>query len=135
MRAIPVSLILVFTLLVSILIGLRKNTINSEINAVIKNEALDHFNQSPDELTEKEKIQAHLFYVYQILQDQNHEVEDHQLKLKRKAALASLLNYINAGEFPRNTAYEGRRPCFVDENNNLCAVAHLLHSDGQDELI
>lgn len=135
MRVLVVGLVMVLALFASISSSLKHGNINLAINAVIKNEALNNLNQSPDNLSEKEKIQAHLLHVYQILKDQTGKVENQYLKLKRKAALASLMKYIRAGEFPRNTSYKGRRPCFVDENNNLCAVAYLLHSAGKDKLI
>lgn len=83
MRVLVVGLVMVLALFASISSSLKQGNINLAINAVIKNEALNNLNQSPDNLSEKEKIQAHLLYVYHLLKDQTDEVGNQNLKLKQ----------------------------------------------------
>lgn len=53
----------------------------------------------------------------------------------RRASLDALADYIERGEFPRNTYAPGRTPVFVDAAGHRCAVAYLLHATGCDDLV
>lgn len=54
----------------------------------------------------------------------------------RSAAIVSLRAYREAGVFGINTLDRTKRtPHFVDSNGRHCAVAHLLHTTGHDDLV
>jgi len=134
-----ILLILVLPLFIaatSILVSehLHEST-NYYLNPVVKNAGIYQTGKHADQLSEQEKIKAHLSYAHQLLTHNSNSIQDEEVLQKRKAGLHALANYIEAGVFPKNVAYEGRRPCFVDDENNLCAVAHLLKVNGEDDLI
>ncbi len=98
------------------------------MNPIIGNTSAEHF-FTPSErnsLSEKQRITAHLAYAYQLLMDRTKAMTDSDIKQKRFAVLEHLLAYIRRGEFPINSKYDERRPCFIDENGTYCAVGYLI---------
>jgi hypothetical protein len=57
------------------------------------------------------------------------------LLARRRAHLAELRRYVEAGVFPRNTYADGFVNVFEDEQGHLCAVANLMAHDGQLPLV
>ncbi|MFN6380276.1 MAG: hypothetical protein ACK4WD_13435 [Flavobacteriales bacterium] len=98
------------------------------INPIIGNISAEHF-YTPSEcnsLTEKQRIGAHLSYAYQLLKERTEAMPESEIKQKRFVILEHLRNYIRRGEFPINSKYEERRPCFIDEKGTYCAVGYLI---------
>jgi hypothetical protein len=98
------------------------------INPIIGNKGTLHFYQNHDlgALTEKQRITAHLAYAYQLLMDRTEAMPESEIKQKRFFVLEYLRDYIRRGEFPINSKYEERRPCFIDEKGTYCAVGFLI---------
>jgi hypothetical protein len=77
-------------------------------------------------VTENQRIQIHLNYVKNLLQSKNTKHLTVIQKEKRFKIIALLQQYINEANFPQNIKYNDRRPCFIDDNNNICAVGYLI---------
>jgi hypothetical protein len=101
---------------------------HGSINPIIGNEGTLHFYQNHDlgALSEKQRITAHLAYAYQLLMDRTEAMPESEVKKKRLAVLEHLRAYIRRGEFPINSKYDERRPCFIDEKGTYCAVGYLI---------
>jgi hypothetical protein len=84
--------------------------------------------------SEADRIQAHLFGVYEYLKT-NTPVgfSNDQLK-KRSELLMELKLYAQARNFPRNTGHKERTPYFIDQFNTACAVGNLIIQAGDEEL-
>jgi len=99
---------------------------SNTLNAVIGNQAFANYSVTDiNLLSENEKISTHLQFVLEQL-DMNNEKYDGEILEKRKHLIGLLNQYINDASFPVNTKYEGRRPCFIDEYGNYCAVGYLI---------
>lgn len=108
---------------------LQPASANQSINTVIGDESFENtFGVKPSaQLDETLRIQIHLLYVYQLLQQRNTDQLTNQQREKRAQVLELLTQYMQAADFPANTAYpDQRRPCFIDNNGNICAVGYLL---------
>ena len=101
---------------------------HGSINPIIGNEGTLHFYQNHDlgALTENQRITAHLAYAYQLLMDRTEAMPECEVKKKRLSVLEHLRAYIRRGEFPINSKYDERRPCFIDEKGTYCAVGYLI---------
>ena len=75
---------------------------------------------------ENARLQAHLHYVESLLRSRNTDHLTARQKKNRTLVLELLHQYRNNGIFPKNYKYEGRRPCFIDEHGNICAVGYLI---------
>lgn len=132
-----------FSLLITLFIGagwlalIKQSSKDHQnnINTILQNEGIAHLGGFDDSVPERKKIKAHLSYVHELLSRANHREQSEAWKAKRKKGLHHLMEYIQAEAFPVNTKYKGRRPCFVDEHNNYCAVAYLLKTAGQNDLV
>lgn len=99
------------------------------VNAIIGDESfwIMYDSQPGQEVGETERIQTHLAYVEAKLRsaDVSHLDED---QLRNRNFIIDLLhNYWQAAQFPSNREYaDERRPCFIDDNGNICAVGYLL---------
>jgi hypothetical protein len=65
---------------------------------------------------------------------------DSELVLERLAArralnLSRLHAYALAGQFPQNHVKPGLLNVFIDEVGHICAVANLIHLDGENEMV
>lgn len=100
--------------------------INHTLNPILGNAALEHISsQERTSLGEVDKVQAHLSYVHDLLVSASANYPE-SIREKRLATLELLADYIEAGKFPMNVKYEGRRPCFIDAHGTYCAVGHLV---------
>ncbi len=86
--------------------------------------------KAPEQL----RIQTHLAFVEALLRavDTRHWPE--VLRDKRAVQLDRLRDYRQAGVFPSNTEFDGRRPIFIDAEGRLCAVGYLMAEDAGLEL-
>jgi hypothetical protein len=84
--------------------------------------------------SDEEFITAHFMAVDKYLRSRPTAHLTQQQKASRERILGNLKRYYTAGRFPVNTRYQGRRPCFIDENGTTCAVAQLLIDDGKKDL-
>jgi len=103
-------------------------TDEGSMNPIIGNASAEYF-FTPSEcnsLSEKQRITAHLTYAYQLLMERTEAMPESEIKQKRFVILEYLRDYIRRGEFPINSQYEERRPCFIDEKGTYCAVGYLI---------
>jgi hypothetical protein len=100
----------------------------NSINAIIGDLSfVQRFQQSPDHSTDEvTRIQTHLGYVEEVLRNVRTSHLSKKQKNKRAAVLNLLHEYWTNGVFPKNYDYEGRRPCFIDRDGNICAVGYLV---------
>ena len=105
------------------------------VNPIIQNESAKLFNvYFPGlDISEEMRVACHLLYAEQILRNGS---IDHLNKeqVSNRTHLADLLHeYAIKGEFPKNYDYPGERaPCFIDKDNNICAVGYLIEqTEGQ----
>ena len=85
--------------------------------------------------TDIERIQLHLQMVESILRQR---AVDHLTTSQIKARfhqLDVLKKYWQREQFPVNSKYKHRQPCFVDELNTVCAVGYLVLESGEKELV
>ncbi len=77
------------------------------------------------------RIRAHLRYVIARLRATETMVSAAPL-VERERLLGVLERYAEAGRFPHNHYVAGRRPVFIDEHGNVCAVGALVeHASGR----
>lgn len=76
---------------------------------------------------EKERIACHLMYAADVLSSASPDHLSNDQRANRAHLLRLLRDYAHAGVFPENTEIEGgRRPCFIDDAGNICAVGYLV---------
>lgn len=116
-------LFLLITLLCASLAWGQQHT----VNAVVGDSSWYHLQPKKDlsSATENERISTHLRYVLSMLRSKT--IENVEASDTRKEALNLLEDYIALEAFPCNFALsESRRPCFIDDSGNICAVGYLL---------
>lgn len=99
------------------------------VNAILGDVSYEaKFGQKPDETTnEVLRIQTHLEYVENVLRKRDVSSLDASTQRNRAKLLDLLHVYWTRGVFPQNTAYpDQRKPCFIDEEGNICAVGYLV---------
>lgn len=109
------------------------NTVNLILGDVSFQEK---FGADPDLTTDENlRIHTHLTYVQDILSDaETSHLTPEQIQ-NRNQLLIHLQDYIDAGIFPRNYKYPGeRRPNFIDERGQICAVGYLIEKSTGREL-
>ncbi|TVP44595.1 MAG: hypothetical protein EA350_11300 [Gemmatimonadales bacterium] len=84
---------------------------------------------------ERALVQAHLAEVEAALRAAPTDHLGSEQRANRASLLDELRAYRLAGSFPRNLEVAGRSPVFVDDTGVHCAVGHLLHRTGEDELV
>ncbi len=87
------------------------------------------------ETLERLAIEAHLAEVEAALRARPTPHLGGEQREARVALLDALRAYREAGAFPRNTEVPGRSPVFVDDRGVHCAVGHLLHITGEEEIV
>lgn len=89
------------------------------------------------ELDEDDRIQIHLAYVESLLRQESDAHLSPALREARARNLEGLRAYIAERRFPRNDDHpDPRRPTFVDDEGNICAVGHLMAGDlGRDAVV
>jgi hypothetical protein len=99
------------------------------VNAVIGDLSFVHkFGSVPTEKTDEVlRIQTHLEFVEALLRNKRVSHLTAAQKKNRAHLLDLLHTYWNAGVFPCNYDYEGRRiSCFIDKETRICAVGFLI---------
>ncbi|MFT5368985.1 MAG: hypothetical protein ACI8V2_003959 [Candidatus Latescibacterota bacterium] len=106
------------------------------VNAVVGDESyVQKFGELPDQnASEQVRIQTHLAYVEGLLRTQGMDHLTREEQNRRLSLLDHLGTYWQAGQFPqRRDAIPQRRPCFIDDAGNICAVGYLIEqSAGRD---
>lgn len=106
------------------------------INAILGDVSfVDTFGHLPNESdSEILRITTHLNYVISMLEsaDVSHLTNS---QLKKRQHLISLLRiYTEENPFPKNYEYQTeRRPTFIDEHGNFCAVGYLIQQTAGQE--
>lgn len=99
------------------------------VNAILNDESyVVLFGDYPTKNTnEQVRLQTHLLYVEALLRSSD-VTHLNPTQLQHRALVLNLLHeYTIKGIFPVNTVYSGeRRPCFIDDNGNICAVGFLI---------
>lgn len=101
----------------------------NSINPVIGNTSyVEKFGKEPTaQINEDVRIKTHLSYVEKLLRKKSTLHLSIIERKKRALILDYLQSYHEAGIFPRNYDHEDeRRPCFIDKDNNICAVGYLV---------
>lgn len=123
--------ILFFLLLFSI----QANSQIQEINPIVGNFSwISIYGEQPNSTSsEMERISNHLNFVLEKL-DQNSSTSS-ELQENRESNINLLREYVQAQNFPRSIEYnQNRRPCFIDNSGNVCAVGYLLEKTaGREE--
>lgn len=81
------------------------------------------------------RIRTHLEWVVEELLDADVSHLDSVATAQRQRLLSELVEYSRAGSFPRHTEGSTRRPRFVDDRGNHCAVGHLMRFSGRGDLV
>lgn len=106
------------------------------INAVIGDESyVQLYGGKPgDDVSDYARIRTHLEYVEYVLRQRPTDHLTNEQKKNRMAYLDLLAEYNETGQFPYNDGHEDpRRPVFIDETGNICAVGFLVEqSAGRD---
>jgi len=100
----------------------------NSINPIIGNESfVQKFGFEPSLITDDQiRIRTHLSYVEQVLRDKDVKHLKKDQVRKRTHLLNLLKEYWQAGVFPKNKDHIERRPCFIDDEGNICAVGYLV---------
>jgi hypothetical protein len=98
------------------------------INAILGDASfVQTFGYAPSKHTsEVLRIQTHLEYVETLLRKRDVSHLSAAAQQERAYLLDKLHEYWLAGRFPKNLAYQTRRPCFIDQFGNICAVGYLV---------
>ncbi len=99
------------------------------INAVIGNKSfIEKYGVVPDDTYDENfRIQTHLAYVEEMLRVKPTDHLGRAQLSNRQRVLDLLQDYWQDGQFPCNYDYpDGRRPCFIDQTGNICAVGYLV---------
>lgn len=82
---------------------------------------------SPENQTEKQRVATHLSFAEHVLRSRDVGHLSSELQERRTRMLDLLEEYWQAGVFPGNYDHPGqRRPCFIDQKGNICAVGYLV---------
>jgi hypothetical protein len=130
------SLIFYFYLLGLSVTGFTRQKLQ-EVNAVIHDQSYTaFFGELPGENAgEQLRIQTHLYYVELLLRNTPVAGLTETQQANRSVIPDILHEYMQAGEFPSNKDYPGeRRPCFIDDEGNICAVGYLIERTKGREL-
>lgn len=111
-------------------------TTDDAINAVIGDLSfVEKFGRMPGvEDSESLRIRTHLEYVEKQLRKAGQSHLSKEQICARENLLNLLQEYWQAGEFPQNCYYPGRRPVFIDEQENICAVGYLVQQSAGNDL-
>jgi hypothetical protein len=95
------------------------NTVNAVLGDVSFEKLYGRLPSSTDNY--QSRIITHLQYVYHKLKSEGIESQN------RKEVLQHLDDYITQTQFPINKKYKDQtRPCFIDDEGNICAVGYLI---------
>jgi hypothetical protein len=98
------------------------------VNAVIGDQSfIEKYGHQPDATTDNTlRIKTHLEYVEGILRNRDISNLPSALQEQRNHLLDVLHNYWTKSVFPTNYDYTERKPCFIDKDDNICAVGYLI---------
>lgn len=85
--------------------------------------------------SEDMRIRTHLEWVVEQLSEADVSHLDGVATAQRQRLLSELAEYSRVGGFPRHMEGSMRRPRFVDERGNHCAVGHLMRFSGRGDLV
>lgn len=108
------------------------------INAVIGDRSFMHaFGDGPSEkVPDQVRIKTHLQYVERILRSRSVDHLSDIQKQNRLNHLENLRDYYQTGEFPHNDGHpDARRPTFISEDENICAVGYLIEQSLGREIV
>ena len=114
-----------------------RNTISQPVNSVLGDASyLIKYQKLPDKYSnEVIRIQTHLEYVENLLRNTSTKHLNKLQQFKRRQAIENLHFYWTAGIFPENRDFlNDRKPCFIDEKGNLCAVGYLIEKSAGREV-
>lgn len=118
-----------------LLFSITANSQVQEINPIVGDTSWFKYQNGewPNAATkEKERISQHLQYVLEKLR--HSEPAELELKSQREKNLQLLEHYIQRQVFPSPIDYhQNRRPCFIDDLGNICAVGYLLEKTANRE--
>ena len=108
----------------------------THINSVLGDVSyIEHFGEAPGpEVSDQVRIRVHLQYVEALLRDKPvTHLTDEQIE-NRHHYLDLLQAYYKVGNFPYNDGHpDERRPTFISEDGNICAVGYLIQQSlGRD---
>lgn len=103
----------------------KKQTINPIIGDI---SFTSKYGCLPDQMTDENlRISTHFEYVENLLCQKDVSGLSPELRANREHLISLLQDYRRAGKFPRNYDYfGGRKPCFIDKDNTICAVGYLV---------
>ncbi|MCB9234671.1 MAG: hypothetical protein H6581_23670 [Bacteroidia bacterium] len=107
------------------------------INPVIGNQSYVELTGEEPTLQTNEtfRIRLHLCYVEETLRSRDVSHLSPELQARRTQLLDYLHDYWVKGEFPKNYDYTAeRRPCFIDKDQNICAVGYLVEQTAGREM-
>mmetsp|Transcript_78646 Transcript_78646/g.163503 ORF Transcript_78646/g.163503 Transcript_78646/m.163503 type:complete len:366 (-) Transcript_78646:238-1335(-) len=84
--------------------------------------------------SEEDRIQTHLDYVADLLQEAKVADDDLSCLRRRQACLAALRTYSSGRVFPKNEETLDRCPVFIDAHGTHCAVGHMIAASGHSQL-
>ena len=89
----------------------------------------------PHNATDVKRIQVHLNYVRNLLEEKGTEHLSPSAAENRALMLRILRNYTDTGEFPTNLGEspDVRTPIFIDQHGVSCAVAYLILNSEEQE--
>ncbi|NRA13120.1 MAG: hypothetical protein HRT57_14315 [Crocinitomicaceae bacterium] len=102
---------------------------STTINAVLGDQSfIEKYGFNPDISTDDNlRIRVHLEYVENRLREVSTDHLSSHARKNREELLDVLHHYWNASTFPKpSVVYEGRKPCFIDYEGNICAVGYLI---------
>jgi hypothetical protein len=104
------------------------------VNSVIGDSGWECVYGTEMQVTEREKISAHLFYVEELLRANSPAGLDETQRKNRAQLLDALRDYRQRENFPANEDFTGqRRPHFIDSKGNICAVGYLVEQSAGRE--
>ena len=92
--------------------------------------------RSPAAILERARLRAHFKVVLAELAARDVSDLTPAQRAQRTRLLVELAVYAQKGRFPKNRDFRGeRRPYFVDASGTRCAMAHLIESTGERDLV
>lgn len=85
--------------------------------------------------SEVTRIRAHLDGAIEMVESRDVSSLTPIQRERRSDALRRLVEYRNAGRFPKNRDFADPTPYFVDADGTRCAMAHLIEASGEAELV
>jgi hypothetical protein len=127
--AVSLSMKSLLTTLIFAVIGFNSMATSTTINAVLGDQSfIEKHGYVPNSNTDDNlRIRTHLEFVEANLRMVSTEHLSSSARINREELLDRLHEYWTANIFPSpSISYEGRKPCFIDSDGNICAVGYLI---------